>query len=177
MGWVGRWRRVRVQRVRACVRACVWLGGGGSVCLQRARTPHSLHTSGPLRDSTHHVHHRVYVCLAPGTDHTTQVGWRAPLASCKQQGATQRARPLPSSTPLQAAQRGDDTSLHTQPPPHIHAPLPVLCVQAGATTVVNATHAASSSGKLAVTHVVSHLDVVRLLAANKAALGGAAEQR
>ncbi|KAL4425007.1 hypothetical protein ABPG77_002892 [Micractinium sp. CCAP 211/92] len=45
----------------------------------------------------------------------------------------------------------------------------------GGTTVVNAT-AAPTSGKLTVTHVVSHLDVVRLLAANKAALGGMAEQ-
>lgn len=47
-------------------------------------------------------------------------------------------------------------------------------VEGGSTTVVNAT-AAQSSGKLTVTHVVSHLDVVRLLAANQAKLGGWAE--
>ncbi|PSC72908.1 DNA repair XRCC3-like protein [Micractinium conductrix] len=99
------------------------LDHSGSLFLLNAQTTTSMldfvQNSFDIKDSTHHVHHRVYVCLAPGTDHTTQ---------------------------------------------------------AGATTVVNATHAASSSGKLAVTHVVSHLDVVRLLAANKAALGGAAEQ-
>ncbi|PRW56306.1 DNA repair XRCC3-like protein [Chlorella sorokiniana] len=47
-------------------------------------------------------------------------------------------------------------------------------VSGGATTVVNAT-TSQSSGKLSVTHVVSHLDVIRLLAANKDKLGGMAE--
>lgn len=47
-------------------------------------------------------------------------------------------------------------------------------VSGGATTVVNAT-ASQASGKLTVTHVVSHLDVIRLLAAHKDKLGGMAE--
>lgn len=67
--------------------------------------PHSATLARPFppRSDSHHVHHRVYVCLAAGTSHTVESGFTTVVNATKQSAASGKltvSRPLPPGRPL-----------------------------------------------------------------------------
>jgi hypothetical protein len=126
-----------------------------------------------------HMHHRVYLCMAASSAHTVEQGPTTVVNATEHSAASGKL--AVSCVRAWAGPHGDASPLLPTPyPPHLAhlafaGPLHPGTI-APPTPLAHPWGPPPAPGLAQVTHVVSQLDVVRLLQANQGALGGAAQQ-